>query len=63
MLQELINKTLEVEKKLAIAVKALQFYADKNKWHNASEDTEHFYSTTVGWYEAEQALKEMEKVQ
>lgn len=53
----------KLEKKLGIAVKALQFYADKDKWHYCSEDIEYFYTTKDGWYEAEQALKEMEEVQ
>ena len=51
-----------LQKKLDIATKALKEYADKNKWHYCSEDIEYFYTTKDGWYDAEQALKEMEGV-
>ena len=51
-----------LQKKLDIAVKALQYYADKDKWDYALPHIELFYSTKHGWYYAEQALKEIEVI-
>lgn len=57
------NKTVDgLQKKLDIATKTLKEYANKDKWHYCSEDIEYFYTTKDGWYDAEQALKEMEGV-
>lgn len=59
---ELLNVQKRLEKRLEIATKALEEYADKDKWHYCSKDVEYFYTTKNGWYDAEQALKEMEGV-
>lgn len=51
-----------LEKKLDIATKALQHYADKDNWDYALPHIELFYSTKNGWYYAEEALKEMDSI-
>jgi len=57
------SKTNErLKRQLEIATKALEEYADKDKWHYCSEDIEYFYTTKDGWYDAEQALKEIKGV-
>ena len=59
---QLVKKVEKLEQQLAIATKALKEYADKDKWHYCSKDIEYFYTIKDGWYDAEQALKEMRGV-
>ena len=59
---EEIKKNNILEKKLAIATKALKEYADQDKWSYCSEDIDYFYSTEPGYRNAEKALKEMDGV-
>lgn len=57
-----LREIRNLEKQLAIAIKALKKYADKDKWSYCSEDIDYFYSTKPGYREAEKALEEMEGV-